>query len=148
MHLLHELQALRSNKDELQSGFLNVKSSTQLPIFNNITHTRRQRCFLFTSQTRQENQYATLILTGVQYSIFLVKAQNKINKKVGNFSGYSQMYYYLSCMKLLPHIDVIYLQQVSILNNMFLFLQNINKTHAATKFTNHMYNTIYSVIQQ
>ena len=41
LHLFHELQALRSNKDELQSGFLNVKSSTQLPIFNIITYTRR-----------------------------------------------------------------------------------------------------------
>ena len=41
LHLFHELQVLRSNKDELQSGFLNVKSSTQLPIFNIITHTRR-----------------------------------------------------------------------------------------------------------
>ena len=40
-HLFHELQILRSNKDELQSGFLNVKSSTQLPIFNIITYTRR-----------------------------------------------------------------------------------------------------------
>ena len=39
--LFHALQVLRSNKDELQSGFLNVKSSTQLPIFNIITHTRR-----------------------------------------------------------------------------------------------------------
>ena len=41
LHLFHELQVLRSNKDELQSGFLNVKSSTQLPIFNIFTHTRR-----------------------------------------------------------------------------------------------------------
>ena len=40
LHLFRELQVLRSNKDELQSGFLNVKSSTQLPIFNIFTHTR------------------------------------------------------------------------------------------------------------
>ena len=83
-------------------------------------------------------------------SILLVKAQNKITKKffgiLLDVALLTPLKFRYSCIKLcyilLSSIYNMYLFRI-----IFFYSCRISiKPHAAAKFTNHMYNTIYSVI--